>query len=217
MNDLLEKAKEAIDRLRELIKSHIQRAEQILGERLKIIRNKADEIIAKTEKAIHDEIQKIKENIDKIKKEAEILGVDVKECMSQHDKELEDLGKSIIKKMLQCINEEIQKAGDIVKDAVNNIIKIKDDILNFTNNLEKCKTEQHTVKCVADVLSEVVKDITGIPTMIQVKINEIMNLLNNIEADLANCAMRKLIEITKEAGEVGITIAKCVAEKIRED
>lgn len=216
LSDLIQKAKEAIERFKELVHNTIADAEKLLGDKAAQIKQKAEEVLAKTEEAIKNEIQKVKENIEKMKQEAAIIGVDVKECTIEHQDELEALPKSIIDKLIQCVTDEINKAVEIIKSAVDDIMKIKDELVNLPQELKDCVAGGHAVQCITDLISQIVKDISGVPTMIQDKINQIMALVNNIEADLKACALSKIAEATIEAGKIGVKVAECVADKIRE-
>lgn len=216
LNELVQKAKETIRRLHDLVHNAIGNAEHFVQEKVALLKAKADEVIAKTEKAIHDEIQKVKQQIEKIKEEAAIIGVDVKECTIEHESELEAIARGLIEQLIQCVKDELDKAVAIVSDAVNEILAIKDELVGLPGQLKSCLGTTSPVKCVTDLISRIVKDITGVPTLIQEKVNEIMELINNIEADLKACAMRKVIQATKEAGLVGVKVAKCVADKITE-
>lgn len=217
LNDLIQKAKDAIARFKELVHDTVANAEKILGDKAQQIKEKAEKIIADTEQAIKNEVQKVKDNIEKIKAEAAILGVDIKECTAEHMDELEALPKSIIDKMIKCVTDELNKAINIIKSAVDDILKIKDELVNFPQKLKDCIASGNPVTCVSDLIGEIVKDISGVPTMIQDKINQITDLVNNIKSDLEKCALSKVIEVTKEAGAIGIKVAECVADKIREE
>lgn len=217
LNDLVQKAKEAIKRLHDLIHNAVENSNQHLKERLEAIKAKADKVLAETKEKIHQEIEKVKANIQKIKEEAAILGVDIKECLVEHENELQAIPLNMIEKLIECIKDEIKKATDIVKSAVQEIIDIKNQLVNLPGQLKSCLTTTKPVTCISDLIGDIVQKIAQVPADIQAKINEIMELVNNIEADLTKCAISKVFETGKEAAQVGIKVAKCVADKIKEE
>lgn len=217
LTDLYQKAKAAINRLHDLVHNSVQNADAHMKARLEAIKAKADQVLAETKGKIHEEIEKVKANIQKIKEEAAILGVDIKECMVDHEDELQAIPLSMIEKLVECIKEEIQKAMDIIKSAVDEILEIKNELVGLPGHLKSCLATTHPVSCISGLLGNIVNKIAQVPAEIQGKINEIMELVQNIEGDLTKCAISKVAEVGKEAAQVGIKVANCVADKIKEE
>lgn len=217
MNDLIQKAKDAINRFNDLVHNSIANSNKHLKEKIEAIKAKADKVLAETKVKIQEEVQKVKERIDQVKREAAVLGVDVTICLIDHEKDLEQIPLDMIQKLIECVKAEVEKAIDIIKSGIDEIMQIKDQLVGLPGELKACLTNSKPVQCISDLIGGIVNKIAQVPADIQQKINEIMELVQNIEADLTKCAISKVVEVGKEAAAVGVKVAKCVAEEIQKE
>ncbi|GLV41202.1 hypothetical protein CBL_04726 [Carabus blaptoides fortunei] len=212
--DLFEKAKEAIRKFGEIVSSAVGNAVDKLGAIKDKIFANAKEIISDARDTILNIVDKVKNHIEHIKEQAENLGLDVKECIEENKTQLQQLPKNIIDKLLQCVSEQMAEAKNIIEEAITEIMSIKDKLTGLPQKLKECVASGKPVSCISKLIAQIVSDITQIPSNIQESVNKIMDLVANLQANLMECALSKIKEVSMEAAAIGANVAKCVAGKI---
>lgn len=210
LDDLIQKLNEAIQKLTDIVNSSIESAVGKLNEIKDTIIANANEVISKAGSTINVLINNVKAEVDKIKEEAENLGDDVKECIDENMAELEQLPQQIMDKLYQCVNDQLTEANSITDEAKGTILKVRDELARLPEKVRECNS---SFTCILKLSAQVAKDMSSIPLEIASTVSKATQFIATVKVDMEACGVKKVIEASQEAGEIGEKVIKCVGDK----
>lgn len=89
-----------------------------------------------------------------------------------------------------------------------------DEIENVKQEIKDCGHGFHAVKCLAKLAVRIERDITTLPTKIEVDATATVALIANLDKEVEKCASDKMDQCENDGKKILESIAACVAQKI---
>lgn len=211
LQDLLEKAKQLVQNVTEIVKDAANKAFEKLKDLKNTIEKLAEDGINAAKTQIEEITAKAKDTIQKIIEQATGNGIDIKECMIFVD-ELNNLPKKLLENEVKCVTKEVQTGQQIISDSMNTIEKIYDGVHEFPSRLQDCLKEPlSAIKCVIGVINDMIKLETTAPMQIAQEVKRVIDYVAGFKTRIQKCAADQVINAQKETLRIVSDMRKCVA------
>lgn len=175
------------------------------------MKNFVANLIENAKVKLQEEVLKILGIIGHLQEEAEILGIDVTECIAAHQQEIEKFKNIFMAEVIACASEQIEQAQTMV-DIIISEIK---DVMSFVSSIQdKAKKCGMNVVCYGSLIKEAYNLFAELPGKIQQLAFKAVNLVTSIKSEVPKCLSSKILKFVTAAGPVVLVIGKCIAEKI---
>ncbi|XP_018573111.1 uncharacterized protein LOC108912357 [Anoplophora glabripennis] len=174
-----------------------------------------ERLILKFAKFEIDELSdEIFQKLDEIKKEANIIAVDIIDCTEDREQDLKDMLANFLNRTGDCavnrVNEVLDSLGIVVMDIHN----VNDEVKNITVQLENCENDSNAVACIIEVIKIIQKEATEVPAKLREDVDEAEKKVNELIDYLFECEHDNINELEMVVQEIYNGIVECVQGKI---
>lgn len=222
-DELVKQAQGAYDALVKVIKDYIDKPTGSITDLKEELLKTINKIVADAKETYQKEVNKIigdlQEMVECYKKEAEKLGINIKDCYDKTQKDIMALPQGYLTNITQCGTNEYEAGMKLITSATDIIGNVTQEFNTIPNKINDCTKQSwwSATTCITGVIAEIGSMALNIPTKIGPQLNDfvkrIQDFITGVPLRVKLCALNTTTIFAQNATGVGMKFVDCVKNK----
>lgn len=174
------------------------------------LKNKIIEIqknmVAIAEEGMQKIVNKVLEQLEKIKEDAIEVEADVSICVDENETDIKLIAGSVFLDTTRCISKNTLKAFKILDDAMAATKDIMNDVSDLQEEYDKCEN----AFCYIKMGAKVGELLVSLPIKGTVLFYEAQKTLLLVELEITSCVSQKMAELQDDVEKAFTNVNECV-------